>query len=171
MAQFLDPPDHQNAYQQDHVLCLLASLRHWTGRNLVDPNLPGSEQSRQLFYAPFAVLSHDAAADPVLTYANLTGLRLFELSWQELVQTPSRLTAEAVYRDQRAALLTEVSRRGFIDDYRGVRISKSGRRFVIESATVWNLRDSNGAHCGQAAAFNEWKFLDVNPGGSDPTST
>lgn len=160
MAQDFNPPNPSNAYLQDHVQCLLTSLRHWTGRNLIDPGLPKVEQARQLFYAPFALLSHNTAADPLLNYANRTGLSLFELSWEELLQTPSRLTAEPAHRDERIALLEAVSHRGFIDDYRGVRVSKKGRRFLIEKATVWNLRGHDGAHCGQAATFSAWRFLE-----------
>ncbi len=54
----------------------------------------------------------------------------------------------------------QVTRKGFIDDYRGIRISKTGRRFLIDNATVWNLLDENGAHYGQAATFSAWKYVD-----------
>jgi len=57
------------------------------------------------------------------------------MSWAELTRTPSRLTAEAPNREERARLLAAVTARGFIDDYSGVRISKSGRRFRIARAT------------------------------------
>lgn len=139
---------------------MLASLRHWTGRNLVEPGLAPEEQARELFNAPFAVLSHDTATDPILNYANRISLQLFELSWEELTVMPSRLTAEAPARAERTRLLSEVSSRGYIDDYRGVRVAKNGRRFLIERATVWNLLDESGAPYGQAATFNEWHYLD-----------
>jgi hypothetical protein len=48
---------------------------------------------------------------------------------------------------------------GFIDDYRGIRISASGRRFEIRSAVVWNVIDQTGAHWGQAATFSHWDYL------------
>jgi hypothetical protein len=41
-----------------------------------------------------------------------------------------------------------------------VRVSKSGRRFLIDRATVWNLLDDSGAHYGQAATFSAWKFIE-----------
>jgi predicted DNA-binding protein (UPF0251 family) len=56
-------------------------------------------------------------------------------------------------------LLAAVAQRGFIDDYSGVRISKSGRRFHIARATVWNLLTEDGRPCGQAAMFDRWEFL------------
>mgnify|MGYP002069486675 CR=1 FL=1 len=69
------------------------------------------------------------------------------------------LTAEAPNRAERARLLETVARRGFIDDYSGVRIAKSGRRFRINRATVWNLLTETGQPCGQAAMFDHWEFL------------
>lgn len=153
-------PCADNQFLADHVVRLLASLRRWTGRDLVDPRLPMIEQARQLFVAPFALLSHNTAADPVLNYGNRAALQLFELNWQELIATPSRLTAEPVHREERARLLDMVSRNGFIDDYRGVRISRTGRRFLIEKATVWTLVGENGATYGQAATFSAWKYLE-----------
>ncbi len=63
-------------------------------------------------------------------------------------------------REERAKLSLEaVTRHGFIDNYAGIRISKSGRRFEIFRATVWNLVSKAGEPCGQAATFSEWKFL------------
>ena len=73
---------------------------------------------------------------------------------------PSRLTAQALEQDERARLLSQVSEQGYIGDYRGIRITKAGRRFLIERATVWNLLDESGAFYGQAATFSEWRFLD-----------
>ena len=160
-------PSEANHYSQLHVVRLLASWHHWTGQHLVDSELSAAEQARQLFHAPFVVLSHDIAADPVLNYSNQAGLMLFELTWDELVQTPSRLTTEPIHREGRAALLAEVSRRGYIDHYRGVRISKTGRRFLIERAMVWNLLDDRGAPYGQAATFSEWKFIEPTYKGVD----
>ena len=105
------------------------------------------------------VLSHDTAPDPILTYGNQTALNLFALSWEEFIRMPSRLTAEAPNQAERARLLAEVAVRGFIDDYSGVRIARTGQRFLIEQATVWNLLDDQGRRCGQAATFREWRLV------------
>jgi MEKHLA domain len=155
-----DEPGSTNHYLAAHVERLLLSLRHWTGRCLVDASLTMEEQSRRVFDAPFVVLSHNTDTDPILNYANRTGLELFELSWQQLLVTPSRQTAQPIHRAERERLLTEVARRGYIDDYRGIRISKNGRRFQIDQAIVWNLFDERGAPYGQAATFSAWRFLD-----------
>jgi hypothetical protein len=69
-------PSEVNQYHYLHVERMLASWHHWTGRYLVDPKLPRLEQARRLFQAPFAVLSHDTASDPMLNYSNQTGLAL-----------------------------------------------------------------------------------------------
>ena len=73
---------------------------------------------------------------------------------------PSRVSAEPVHQAEREQLLATVARQGYIDNYRGVRVTKRGRRFLIEQATVWNLLDENAGHCGQAAMFSDWKFVD-----------
>jgi hypothetical protein len=141
---------------------LLASYLALTGRQLL-PVVPGEtpeQLSRRLYTAPFVVLAHDSSADPLFTYANLAAQQLFEMRWDEIVGLPSRLSAEAPVREERERLLERVAARGFIDDYSGVRIAKSGRRFRILHATVWNLNDSSGRRVGQAAAFGDWEPCD-----------
>jgi hypothetical protein len=115
--------------------------------------------AKNVFAAPFVLVSHGTEADPVLNYGNAAALALWEMTWEELTRTPSRLTAEAPNRAERARLLAAVTRAGFIDDYSGIRISKNGRRFRIAQATVWNLLDKQGRHAGQAATFSDWEFL------------
>ena len=115
--------------------------------------------AEKLFHAPFVLVSHDTESDPVLNYGNAAALALWEMTWEELTRTPSRLTAEAPNREERARLLATVAARGFIDDYSGGRISKAGRRFKISRATVWNLLTKDGRPGGQAAMFDRWEFL------------
>jgi hypothetical protein len=71
----------------------------------------------------------------------------------EIIGLPSRLSAPAPDRDERQRLLDAVTKDGFIGNYRGLRIAKSGRRFWIEHAVVWQLIDENGHLHGQAAMF------------------
>ena len=152
-------PSAANRYLAGHVDLLRRSLRQLAGRDLVPSGLTPDQAAQAVFEAPFVVLSHDATPDPVLTYGNRAALALFELSWAELTRMPSRLTAEAPDRDERARLLACVAAQGWIGDYSGVRISRTGRRFRIEQATVWNLVDAEGRHCGQAATFAEWRHI------------
>jgi hypothetical protein len=153
-------PTEENGFFKEHATRLLTSYRHWTGKDLIERSLSGLEQARALYWAPFVVLSHNSESEPILTYANRVGLQLFELTWDELIRLPSRMTAEPVHQAERTRLLASVSRQGFIHEYRGVRITNSGRRFAIEQATVWNLLDDRNELCGQAATFSRWQFLD-----------
>ena len=152
----MDLPDRQNDYQREHVRLLCSSYQHWTGKTLLPGDLPETEMARQIFEAPFAVLSHGTEVDPILNYANQTGLNLFAMTWEEWTTMPSRHTAEPLLQKERAALMKRVTENGFIDDYSGTRITKSGKRFFIEQATVWNLIDKDGLYCGQAATFSDW---------------
>jgi hypothetical protein len=142
-----------------HSAVLAASHRRFTGRDLLPGVTDPLDLARGLYEAPFVVVSHGTEADPVLNYGNAAALALWEMSWDDLTRTPSRLTAEAPERDERARLLAAVTAHGFIDDYSGIRISRTGRRFRIAQATVWNLVTAEGTPCGQAATFSRWTFL------------
>lgn len=142
-----------------HVSCLLRSFRHWTGRNLIEPTGDEEEDAKRLFEAPFVVLSHGVEKDPILNYGNGVALELWEMTWDSFINTPSRLTAEALNREERSRLLKEVTGGGYSYRYRGIRVTSRGRRFRIDNATVWNLLDEEENYCGQAATFDRWTYL------------
>ena len=50
-------------------------------------------------------------------------------------------------------------RRGYLGGYEGIRISTTGRRFLIHNVIIWNLTDCEGRRLGQAATFDRWTFL------------
>ena len=152
-------PSESNNYLAEHVRLLTNSYRHWTGHDLVDPGLSVVEQARAIYEAPFVVASHGIGEDPVFNYANRAALTLFETGWSDFTSMPSRLSAEPLEREQRVQLLERVSRCGFIDDYSGIRISATGRRFRIHRATVWNVMDAHGAPAGQAVMFRDWEYI------------
>ncbi len=139
------------------ILC--ASYTRLTGRELVPAQLTPQQRVEALDAAPFAVVSHGTQPDPMFNYANRTALALFEMDWAAFTRLPSRLSAEPLERGERERLLACVAQDGFVDDYSGVRISASGRRFRIEGATVWNLHDEHGRFYGQAALLRQWRFL------------
>jgi hypothetical protein len=143
----------------EHVRLLLDSFARLLGRELIPREGAGAEQAERLFRAPFVVVSHGTEADPLLDYGNAAALVLWEMTPEELRRTPSRLTAEPVHRDERARLLERTRRDGYVDDYTGVRVSKTGKRFRIERAIVWNVTDVAGVHRGQAATFDRWTPL------------
>ena len=138
---------------------LLDSHALWLKRELIDRIGDMESQSERLFRAPFVVASHLDSADPILNYGNRQALDLWEATWEEFTATPSRLTAEPGLRGERARMLRRVTARGFVDDYRGVRIARTGRRFLVLDATVWNVVDEGGNKLGQAVAFSDWTPL------------
>ncbi|HEY1789215.1 MAG TPA: MEKHLA domain-containing protein [Verrucomicrobiae bacterium] len=142
-----------------HVQCLVRCYKKWTGRDLLPGDFSPEELAERIFDAQFVVLSHGTQPDPVLNYGNRAALELWQMSWDDFTSTPSRFTAEIENREARAKVMEAVARQGFFEDYSGVRISKTGRRFEISRATVWNLVSESGQLQGQAATFSEWKFL------------
>ena len=145
-------PSPENQFQADHAALMMASYERLLGR-------PLAENAKALYHCDAVVLSHDGAADPVLTYGNLAGQRLWEMGWDQLTALPSRLTAEPAHQAQRDAMFDEMRRKGFIENYNGVRISASGRRFEIRNAVIWPLVDAAGVKKGEAATFTEWQYL------------
>jgi hypothetical protein len=143
------------------VQWLLDSYRDWKGKELHSREGSEEEQAAALFSAPFVVVSHGMEEDPILNYGNQQALNLWEVTWVELTLTPSRLTAEPVNRLERERMLERAAGQGYIDDYRGVRISRTGRCFLVEGATVWNVHDRQRRRQGQAATFTTWRFLDA----------
>jgi hypothetical protein len=128
---------------------------------LVGAPLIAEGQSPDWLYddAPFVLLAHNNDTDPRFVYANRTAQACFEYPWNEFVTLPSRLSAEAPDRAERQRLLDEVARNGFVADYSGIRVAKSGRRFRIENGVVWQLIDEAGNLRGQAATFSTWQDI------------
>jgi hypothetical protein len=149
----------ENAFLYEHTELLISSYRRITGKELVEGRGSGEGMARALFEAPFGVVSHGLGNDPVFNYGNRAALELFEMNWLDFVALPSRESAEAVNQIERQKLLDRVSQYGFVDDYQGVRISATGRRFRIEQATVWNVVDENNVYHGQAAVIFRWSVL------------
>ncbi|NJM58330.1 MAG: MEKHLA domain-containing protein [Synechococcales cyanobacterium RU_4_20] len=163
-----------------HTQRLLNSFLRCTDRSLLPPESAPSvstveflqSQAQQLFEAPFVVVSHGIQADPIFNYGNRKALELWELSWDELTQMPSRKTAEVEFQGARSQMLAEALHKGYIDYYEGIRISSTGRRFRILDGIIWNVVDEtvvneasdalelSEAYCwGQAAMFSRYEFL------------
>ncbi len=138
---------------------LLDSYRHWIGHDLIKRTADAKQQACTLFEASVVVVSHGVEPAPILNYGNQTALDLWELPWEQFIQTPSRLTAEADDRGEREQMLMQARAKGCYDGYRGVRISSTGRRFLVEQAVIWNVIDPAGRRIGQAATFSQWSYL------------
>ena len=105
------------------------------------------------------MVAHNTDADPKFIYANMCAQACFEYSWEEFIGLPSRLSVEGPERAERQALLDAVAKNGFMSGYRGIRVAKSGRRFLIENGVVWELIDENGIGHGAAATFPSGRNL------------
>lgn len=140
----------------ERIALIAESYARLTGKRLVSAD---GDAADTLWNLDSVVLAHGTQADPVFFYANRAALDLFALTGEQLLDMPSRLSAEMPERGERESLLAQVRDRGFIEDYRGVRIASTGQRFRIEAATVWNLVDKGGVRMGQAATFDRWVAL------------
>ena len=144
------PPGYRVPDVATRIALVAHSFARLLGRPLVDAS---SDPVAALWHAPQVIVAHGTQADPVFFFGNAAALDAFDTDVAAFTALPSRLSAEAPQRDERARLLARVARDGFIDDYAGVRISQKGRRFTIAGAVVWNLVDAAGAIHGQAATF------------------
>ncbi len=140
-------------------LLILDNYKRCFGHELVPVQDNALELALYLSKAPFPCMSSNNASNPLLNYANERALGLWGLTWDELILMPGNHTTEPSDRTSRQHFLDKVRAQGFVDDYEGVRISSSGKRFRIKNAKVWNLLDSNETYLGQAATFKEWEYL------------
>lgn len=134
---------------QPQLIC--DSYLYWTKTKLI-------EKPQDLFYAPFAVLSHGVEADPLINYVNILTCQLWGGNEAQLIGMPSRLTALTPDQEERARLLKEVTENGYIKNYSGIRVSLNGKQFKISNAVVFNLLE-NGIYKGQAAIINKWESI------------
>lgn len=155
----MDYPCANNAYYSPHIKWLRQSFKRVVGRNLMSAQADDEAFAEALFYAPFAVLSHDNNHDPLFNYANLSALKAFGYEWHELMGLPSRLSAEAGIQADREKSLAIVKATDFLEHYQGVRITKTGRRFLIKNTVIWNVYDNHQNPIGQAACFDAGEFL------------
>ncbi|MDR6499020.1 hypothetical protein J2785_002165 [Burkholderia ambifaria] len=144
------------AFDREFHQLLTGSYSRLVGASLLDELPTGADSIGWLYErAPFCVLAHSAEPDPTFVYANLAAQHCFEYDWVEFTKLRSRLSAEYPARGDRGRMLDAVRQSGWATGYRGIRVSKNGRRFWIRNATVWNLIDDDGGYRGQAAMFRE----------------
>lgn len=118
--------------------------------------LIGADLDPDPYRAARVILCHGLGPDPRFVYVNESAQRLWERPWRTMVGMPSRLTAPPDHRSSRAGALAD---NDVVTGYSGERISATGRRFIINDATVWPVRDAGGRRVGQAAAFDRFERL------------
>jgi MEKHLA domain len=149
----MQQPNFNIDFYIKHGQLLCSSYTHWTGKPLISDQRSPEKLIRLLFEEPFVIVSHGIEDDPVFNFGNNAALKLFELNWDQFIQLPSRESVEMTNRIEREKLMQCVTKDGYIDNYSGIRIASSGKRFLIEAATIWNVVDEDGLYHGQAAMF------------------
>lgn len=132
---------------------ILDSYRRLLRRNLIEHSGDAAEDTRRLFDLPLAVLAHDTAPQPLLDWANRAAALAFDATPESLLGHPSAATAPADAVADRRALFDVLARQAFVTGYSGVRISLTGRRFVIDDVTVLEVTDAAGRPAGHAAVI------------------
>jgi len=127
--------------------------------SLVEQGATTAEKLPFLFDLDQPVLSHQREEDPILNYGNKAALELWEMTWDDFTKMPSRKTAEEVMQSERAKFMRAVTENGYVDNYEGVRISSTGKKFYIKNARVWNILNDQKKIIGQAATFKNWEVL------------
>ncbi len=156
----MDYPDFSDPFYPLHAQRLDYSYRYWIGEALYNPDR-GSDPIKALFNAPFVLVSHGTEAVPIFNFGNRNALALFELDWNHFIKLPSKNSADQDNQADRAQLMARVQAYGFATDCRGIRITATGKQFLIEGAIVWNVIDEQGDYHGQAAMFSRWSFLTI----------
>lgn len=142
---------------------ILDSFRRHLGRELVERSGDLAEDARRLFDLPLAVLAHDTSPAPLLDWVNLAAARAFDATPETLLGRPSAATAPAEAIADRQHLFTLLAEHGFVTGYSGVRISLTGRRFIIDDVTVLTLADTSGRQAGHAAVIGKTRPAAVTP--------
>lgn len=142
----------------EHIKNVLNSFEKLTGKTIINRLNPEMD-FLEIENGEFVLVSHNGAEDPILNYGNQFALKLWEMSWDDFIKTPSRKTAEPDLRVKRGEMLSIVSKQGYFDNYEGIRISSSGKQFKIKNAVVWNVTNEHGEYLGQAAYFKNIEHL------------
>ena len=159
------PPFEANL--DERLRLIVASYRRLTGKALIprytaqsaalgtNGNAPNDIAVLRdaVWNAPRAIVAHGTEDAPIFFYGNRLALQLFEMSFDQFARLLSRFSAEPLAQEARVKLLEKVARQGFADGYSGIRLAKSGKRFMITDTTVWNLIDDFDRYQGQAAVF------------------
>jgi hypothetical protein len=156
----LPPPDAANDWHGAFIRRVLDAFVRATAHDLsvlagVDAGAPG----RGCYFGDFALLTHRGDAAATLNYGNARALALWDCGWEAFTAMSSRDTAPAQGRATREAMMERVLSHGFVAGYSGERISRGGRRFLIQDATVWRLRADDGTPFGVAAFVPRFTYL------------
>jgi hypothetical protein len=160
LGPLLAAPGHENNYQAAFIGRVIDSFARATGKSLIhqagiDSEAPG----RSAWLGNFALLTHRGDARATLNYGNAFALSLWEYDWNTFVSTPSAATAPDEASELRDVVMKKVGHDNFVAGYSGARISRTGRRFLIQDVTIWRLMDEAGGSFGVGAFFRHYRYL------------
>jgi hypothetical protein len=159
-APFFEPPSAENGFHEAHALLMLRCLKELSGIDvLAEEKLTGADLGKKIFFGDFFLLSHQGGEGARLNYANAFVLDAWELGWEQMSGMPSSHTAREDRREAREELMRQVREKGYITNYSGIRMSRTGKEFWIREGVVWNLRDTSGGPYGQAAYFRRIEMI------------
>ena len=164
LGPLLAAPAPENNYQAAFVARVADAFVRVTGKNLItEATLDPMALGKSAWAGDFALLTHRGDERATLNYGNRFALGLWEMDWSSFIATPSGDTAPHNASTARDLLMEKVSKDNFVTGYEGERISRSGRRFLIEDVTVWRLLDEQGQSFGMAAFFRRFRYLAPPP--------
>ncbi len=143
------------------IRAILDSYLDRVGADLIPRSGADDIDTDALHEASIVVLCHDGGEDPVLIYANAAAAALWKMPVEKLIGLPSRLTAAAHHRPDRANALTAARSAGVLYGYSGERVASDGTRFMVRQAVLWTV-DGLPQGAGQAAMFTSWEPIDDN---------
>ena len=152
-------PEFNGPFYTHHAWLLCFSYKRWTGKQLIRESEKANNLVLTLFDAPFVLVAHGTETDSIFNFGNRAALALFEIGWDEFIRLPSRKSADMDNQEDRARLMARVNAAGYAIDCKGVRVSSTGKRFLITGATIWNVVDDHDKYHGQAAMFTNWSYL------------
>jgi hypothetical protein len=160
----LAAPARENDYQAVFVARVADAFARVTGKSLIaEAGLDPAALGKSAWLGDFALLTHRGDERATLNYGNRFVLQLWEMDWPSFVATPSGDTAPRNAAAARDLLMEQVAKDNFVTGYAGERISRSGRRFLIQGVTVWRLLDEKGQSFGMAAFFRHFRYLEGPP--------
>ena len=105
----------------------------------------------------FPIVSHDLHG--FFNYLNKAALSLFKVTLDQVIGQPTTMTAPESEQKERNELLNQVNSHGFIENYKGIRVTSDGALFQIEDATIWNIFDKESIKIGQAVIIYRSRIL------------
>lgn len=150
-------PDVGNGFQRNHMNLMRNNLVRAGGVDIFNFSKAGVEAAERMFHAPFALFSYGNEEEPIYNYANLTALKLFDISWEDLTQTRIQDSFEAEEWKKHLGIMNQVQEKGALPNYCSSRKIKTGKSFHFKKGIIWSLKDEYLTHTGQAVVFTPMK--------------